>query len=204
VTDCQSRLRSEVLLFTTKAFDDLRNRNNVWKRIWLVLLSLIIVLPFFLAAVRAFRRAPEENKPLWLTVCCTFVLLFVLVAVSIAVWQRADQQIAYVPIPILEWGFAGGMVAVIYRLGYEEHSSVSKLLPWVVARPVVGLFMGGAIYFIALVGGLLTQIKIEGNKQLALNAIVFVAAFNDTFAKAMLGRFVLRVRDDEEKTKNKE
>jgi hypothetical protein len=194
--DCQSRLRTEAERLAEQSLLAFRNEHSPQRRITLILLCLVVVLPFFLASVRLFKRAPEESKALWLTVCCVFVLLFLLLVVSIGVWNQPDKFIAYVPVPILEWGFAGGMLAVIHRISFTQ-TRVSRLMPWVVARPLIGMFMGAAVYFIALAIDAVTSIKLSGDpkKQLALNSIVFVAAFNDKFARATLGKVGLHTTD---------
>jgi hypothetical protein len=132
-------------------------------------------------------------------------LLLVLVVISIAIWDKPDFYIAYVPVPILEWGFAGGMLAVINRLASGRYSSVRRLYPWVVARPIIGLFMGGVIYFIALAGAILTKAPLTSGGQLPqnlwLNAVAFIAAFNDRFTEAVIGRITsMFVPQSEEKT----
>ena len=192
---CQLKVEGQLQLYVSQSLTEMEKQNEVRKRVSLILLTLVIVLPFFVATIRAGQRAPEASKALWLTVNCTFVLFLVLIVVSIAVWQHQDYVIAYVPVPILEWGFAGGMAAVIHRLGYRKHKLVSDLLPWIVARPVVGFFMGGVVYFIAMVGGVLVGKSITAQTQLALNAVVFIAAFNERFANALFGRLIAFVGD---------
>lgn len=201
-SDCQAKIRDAIAVATKQALDDQR------KRLWLILLSLIIGVPFLGVAARTFITTSEERKPLWIVICYIVILLLVLVVISIAIWNRPDFFIAYVPVPILEWGFAGGMLAVIHRLASGRYSSVNRLYTWIVARPIIGLFMGGVIYFIALAGGILTHAPLKDGQlpdNLWLNAIAFIAAFNDRFAEAVIGRITSRfVRQPEEKTAAKE
>ena len=136
-------------------------------------------------------------------ICCVVILLLVLVVVSIAIWNGPDYNIAYVPVPILEWGFAGGMVAVIHRLAYGRYSSLRKLYLWVIARPVIGFFMSGVIYFIALAAAKVANYQLTTETQyLWLNAVAFIAAFNDKFADAVIGRFTLKFVPAKEKEVN--
>jgi hypothetical protein len=202
-SNCQEKIKTAIQNVAVQSWYDQR------KRLWLILLSLVIGVPLLWAAVRAFTTTSEERKPLWIVICYVIILLLVLVVVSIAVWNRPDFFIAYAPVPILEWGFAGGMLAVIHRLASGRYSSVNGLYPWIVARPIIGLFMGGVIYFIALAGGILTNAPLtsEGQlpKNLWLNAVAFIAAFNDRFTEAIIGRVTsMFVPQSEEKNYDKE
>lgn len=202
-SNCQEKIRAAIQNVAVQSLYDQR------KRLWLILLSLVIGVPLLWAAARMFTTTSEEHKPLWIVICYVIILLLVLVVVSIVIWNRPDFFIAYAPVPILEWGFAGGMLAVIHRLASGRYLSVNRLYPWIVARPIIGMFMGGVIYFIALAGGILTNAPLTSEGQLPrnlwLNAVAFIAAFNDRFAEAIIGRVTsMFVPQSEGKNKDKE
>ncbi len=101
---------------------------------------------------------------LWLTVVVAVALLGILTAISIAIWPRVDGRlkwpvdnpiIMFVPIAILEWAFAGGMVSVLLRLASRRDLPASRLglYTWAIAKPIIGLFMGSLVYFLALAAG---------------------------------------------------
>lgn len=199
---CQADLTSAVVIIRQSLNEHF---NEVRKRVWLGLLSLLFgILPLW-AAARKLGTPSEKNRSLWLVISCVVILLLVLGIISISVWNRPDPRIAYVPVPILEWGFAGGMIAVIHHLASGDYSSIRRLYPWVVARPVIGLFMGGVVYAIATAGLVLMgpgnlevdQWQLPSN--LWLNALAFVAAYNDKFSEAVIGRFTSGLLQPHEK-----
>jgi len=205
ISDCKAKVTSSIAL-TERSFDEWNGR-NLRKRLWLILFSLLIAIPAFWFVGGKFRESAEGQQRFWLLTCFALVLLLVLVVVSIAVWNQPDYYIAYVPVPILEWGFAGGMLAVIHRLAYGRYTSVSKLYLRAIATPVIGLFMSGVVYFIALGGAILIKVPLNAqgqlNNNLWLNAIAFIAAFNEKFAEAVVGRFTLKLAPAEEPRGNR-
>jgi hypothetical protein len=181
---CKERTIAAIENASLVALDDQK------KRLWLTLLAIVLGVPILGGLGRAARTALPEQKVFWLTAMCIAILLIVLGITTIAVWNLPDQNVAYVPVPILEWGFAGGMLAVIYRLAYGRVTDVGKLYTWMIARPVIGLFMGGVIYFIMFAGGILVNAQLTNSGQLQnnlwLNALTFIAAFSDKFSTAMI------------------
>lgn len=150
---------------------------------------------------------PEsEKRLLWLTVIVAAVLLLVLAAVSYLIWPRDANGaliwkaedgiiIMWVPIAILEWAFAGAMVSVLYRLAYRK--SIQRvdleLYTWAIAKPIIGLFMGALVYFLALAGAKLLDGSPEAlKKALWLNVVAFVGGFSDELSIGLINRFVRR------------
>jgi hypothetical protein len=203
LSDCQNQITRALQNVIWQSIDDQR------KRLWLILLTLLIGVPLLvLTATRAFRTSLEENQPVWIILAYAVILGLVLVVITIAIWNRPDPTVAYVPVPILEWSFAGGMVAVINRLADRRPLPRNNLYRWIIARPITGVFMGGVIYFIALAGAILTDAPLTDNGQLQqnlwLNAIAFVAAFNDRFAGAVMGRMASIFAPEPEKNDDKD
>lgn len=148
---------------------------------------------------------PEaERRVFWLTLGVAVALLVTLTAVSLALWPRENGELVWpvaspivmwVPIPILEWAFAGGMVAVLYRLAMRRDLPPSRLglYTWVVAKPIVGLFMGSLVYFLALAAAKL----LDGDPAalagaLWLNVVAFVGGFSEDLSVGLIQRFVRR------------
>jgi hypothetical protein len=134
----------------------------------------------------------EQRLILELTFLYVFITIAIMAVVTIAVWGRTDPIIAYVPVPILEWAFLGGMVAVVYRLGFQRKRFVNltQLYTWAIAKPLIGLVMGGVVYFLAVAG----QIYYTGGTTLPLkpelfNVIAFIAAFSDRWSIDLIEKF---------------
>ncbi len=145
---------------------------------------------------------PEEKRYFWLTILYVFLLLLTLVAVSVVVWNKPDYFIMYVPVPILEWAFVGSMVAVLYRLAYRKKiwSSSIGLYTWVIAKPIIGLFMGALVYFVALGGGKLLGAPsdaLQGERVYWLSVIAFIGGFSDELSIGLVKRLVTKTLDRE-------
>ncbi len=148
----------------------------------------------------------DDPKLLWITILYEVLLLAILTAVTLWLWDNPllpNPKIAFVPIAILEWSFAGGMVAVLYRLAYQRNTTGIRLYTWVVAKPIIGLFMGAIVYFLAVGGVLLlgTQTTVQPSAQpidptmvlqdkLWLNAFAFIGGFSDRFSVDLIKRVI--------------
>ena len=157
---------------------------------------------------------PDAEKRLfWLTITFAVILLTVLAAISVVIYDRTNIFIMWVPIAILEWAFAGAIVSVLYRLAYRKNlTSVGlPLYTWLVAKPLIGLFTGALVYFVALAGAKLLDGHLptspndppeEFTKVLWLNVVAFVGGFSDELSIGLIKGFFsrqmgLRDRDDE-------
>jgi hypothetical protein len=129
-----------------------------------------------------------------------FLLLLTIGIVSFVVWNKPDYFIMYVPVPILEWAFVGSMVAVIYRLSYRKiiwDSSIG-LYTWVIAKPIIGLFMGALVYFLALGGGKLLGAPsdaLKGEQVYWLCVVAFIGGFSDELSLGLIKRIVTKTLD---------
>lgn len=145
----------------------------------------------------------EEKALLRLTIIFVVLLVVVLTAVSIVIWNQ-NPLIMWVPAAILEWAFAGGMVAVLYRLAYRKEIRTvgMELYTWSIARPIIGLFMGSLVYFLALAGGKLLDTPPKAlEKALWLNVVAFVGGFSDELSLGLIKQFVKRRFGSEEEEK---
>ena len=142
----------------------------------------------------------EEKSYFWLTLVFICLLLLTLVLISIVVWNKPDYYIMYVPVPILEWAFVGSMVAVIYRLAYRKKVWTSRigLYTWVIAKPIIGLFMGALVYFLALGGGKLLGAPsdaLQGERVYWLSVVAFIGGFSDELSIGLVKRIVTNTLD---------
>jgi hypothetical protein len=148
-----------------------------------------------------------DPRILPLVIAYVIVLVAVLTVVSWLIWNRKDMPfIMFVPVAILEWAFAGGMVAVIYRLASPGLTKPKgrQLYAWAIGRPITGVFLGAVVYFVALAGArLLTGTGGLGGlgDALWLNVIAFFGAFRqDLSIRAASSFFVSKMGErDEEK-----
>jgi len=105
----------------------------------------------------------DETKLFWIALGAVLFLLVVMVVATILLWGQPDPRIAYVPLPILQWSFLGGMVAVLYRLANQANTPNVHLYIWIITKPIIGMVMGAMVFFLA-VGGvlLLSDQKLAG------------------------------------------
>lgn len=133
-----------------------------------------------------------------LVVIFAVALVTVLIVTSYLIWNRSFL-ILWVPAWIWAWSFAGGMVAVLYRLGSPRLSKPAglQLYSWAISTPLIGLFFGAIVYFVALAGAkLLNQAPIDtpaaeslGNATW-LNVIAFFGGFRADLSVRWVRSFV--------------
>jgi len=145
-----------------------------------------------------------DPRILPLVIAYVIVLVAVLTVVSWLIWNRKDMPfIMFVPVAILEWAFAGGMVAVIYRLASPGLTKPKgrQLYAWAIGRPITGVFLGAVVYFVALAAAKLLAGTDTLGDSLWLNVIAFFGAFRqDLSIRAASSFFVSKMGErDEEK-----
>jgi hypothetical protein len=92
------------------------------------------------------------------------------------------------------------MVAVIYRLAYRKKVWTSRigLYTWVIAKPIIGLFMGALVYFLALGGGKLLGAPsdaLQGERVYWLSVVAFIGGFSDELSLGLVRRIVTNTLD---------
>jgi hypothetical protein len=142
----------------------------------------------------------EEKRYFWLTILYVLILLLTLVGVSFIIWNKPDYFIMYVPVPILEWAFVGSMVGVLFRLAYRKKvwTSAIGLYTWVIAKPIIGLFMGALVYFLALAGGKLLGAPsdaLKGEQVYWLCIVAFIGGFSDELSIGLVKKIVTKILD---------
>lgn len=150
----------------------------------------------------------EERKArsiLLLVIIYSIVLFGVIAIVSYFIWCKKDPCsnpiIMFVPIAIWEWSFAGGMAAVLYRLGSTKLRKPDglQLYSWAIATPVTGLFLGAIVYFVALAGARLVGGPESLQNANWLNVIAFFGGFRGDLSISVVKRFFgSKVQDDDD------
>jgi hypothetical protein len=138
------------------------------------------------------RGSNQDKQVLALVVCYVGILLVMLCILSWLVWNRGNLILMFVPVAIWEWSFAGGMVAVIYRLASPRFAKPAglQLYAWAVGRPITGLFFGAIVYFVALAGVKLVDADPDNLKDaLWLNVIAFFGGFKEELSIRALASF---------------
>jgi hypothetical protein len=124
-------------------------------------------------------------------------LIVVISILSYLLWNRTDPRIIYVPVYILEWGFVGGMVGVLYRLAFTRtaHRDEAQLYLWAIAKPIVATVMGAIVYFLAVSGELALNGRTEIRNIEFLNVVAFLGGFSDRFSIDLLNRLIGREKE---------
>ncbi len=164
----------------------------------------------------------EQKKLLWIAIGYVVLLIAVMAVLSYVLWDRTDPIIAYVPVPILQWSFIGGVIAVLYRMAYRQNTPGVSLYIWVVAKPIIGIAMGALIYFLVLSGMFVltsytqqtatqTPIFPGGQRSQAsvnvsvflLCALAFIGGFSEQFSTGLIKRITSdHLAEQNDKTKD--
>jgi archaellum biogenesis protein FlaJ (TadC family) len=134
----------------------------------------------------------EDRNLFWIVIGYSIGLILIIAALSYLLWNQNDPRIVYVPVSILEWGFIGGMVGVLYRLAFKRsgHRNNAQLYRWIIAKPIVSVVMGAIVYFLAVSGELALNGRTQINNIEFLNVIAFLGGFSDRFSIDLLNRIV--------------
>ena len=134
----------------------------------------------------------NEKSIFWVTIVYTLSFLLILAGLSYMLWDKPAFTIAWVPIDIMQWAFIGGVVAVLYRLAYRPGSARTpvELYTWMVVKPIIGLVMGGLVYFLAVSGELFLNGQTNINNTQFLCVLAFIGGFSDRFSIDLINRFV--------------
>jgi len=139
--------------------------------------------------------APGPTPTLLRTTVVFACALFSTIAVVVVLlWNRPDPIVLYVPVYILVWGLLGGGVGVLHRLAFHRGDGKQghELYTWVIAKPVIGMVMGGIVYFLAVSGELFLNGKTEISNIHFLNVLAFIAGFSDRFSIDLIDRVAAR------------
>ncbi len=132
----------------------------------------------------------ESFQPFWITFVTVLFFLAVMSGLTYILWNKPVFTIAYVPVDVIEWGFIGGIIAILYRISYKQEDANSTLnFPsWLIAKPIIGMVMGALVYFLAVSG----QLFLNGKPEIAhtefLNVLAFFGGFSDTLSLNLLNK----------------
>ena len=137
----------------------------------------------------------EQRLVLEITFLYVVLTIATMVVATKKLWDKTNIIIAWVPISIIEWAFLGGMVAVIYGLAYhrKRFTNLMQLGTWAIAKPLIGIVMGGLVYFLAVSGQLYLNSGTNAPTDLQhpelFCAIAFIAAFSDRWSIDLIEKF---------------
>jgi len=165
---------------------------------------------------REEREQRDERR--WQYVAIAIIIVYV---VALVYFARIDfgadkpQHLFGVPVSVLLWGAAGSLAAILYRF-YTEQGRIrfSTEFRWLIARPIIGIIMGGVVY-IGLTSGLVL-LTTAGNNASAAGAaaatatmhneafwiVAFLAGFSDKFYLGVIDLLVARTVRTQEVDQN--
>lgn len=163
---------------------------------------------------REEREQKEERY--WQYAAIAIMIIYVWTLVFAARVDFAATEPGYlfgVPTPVILWGAAGSLAAILYRF-YTEQGRIrfATEFRWLIARPIIGIIMGGVVY-IALKSGLVllttaggTQTQnssaIPDTNNAAFWIIAFLAGFSDKFYLGVIDLLVARTVSSREINSN--
>ena len=174
---------------------------------------------------REEREQRDERR--WQYVAIAIIVIYVGALVYFAridFGAEKPQHLFGVPVSVLLWGAAGSLAAILYRF-YTEQGRIrfSTEFRWLIARPIIGIIMGGVVY-IGLTSGLVLLTTAGNNAAAAGGAaaggaaasgaaaaamhneafwiVAFLAGFSDKFYLGVIDLLVARTVRTEEVNKN--
>lgn len=147
----------------------------------------------------------QKAKLFWITLVYTAIFLIILSFGTLFLWDKHNFSIAYVPIDILEWAFIGGMVGVLYKLSYYPHTiERANFAAWIIAKPVIGVVMGGLIYFLAVSGSIFLNGSSSIKNTELLDVFAFIGGFSDRLTISLINQILDKsFGDDDDNDNNK-
>ncbi|USR90672.1 hypothetical protein NEA10_17885 [Phormidium yuhuli AB48] len=122
------------------------------------------------------------------------VVLFVIFWSHGVVVQGVSQQtlpLIGLPWPVLVWSLFGSLSAIVARCLYAPFRRLGEMSQWMLLRPIQGVVLGGACYFILqTLLSLLIPLQPETPLQMTDEAILllsFVVGFSDRLARGVFG-----------------
>ncbi len=145
----------------------------------------------------------QSLKLFWITFIYTVSFLTIISVGTYLLWNQHSFSIAYVPIDVLEWAFIGGMMGVLYQLAYHPHTlDKTNFTSWIVAKPVIGVVMGGLIYFLAVSGSIFLNGTSSIKNTELLDVFAFIGGFSDKLTISLINQIVDKsFRDDDDNDK---
>lgn len=181
--------------------------------------ALSLVQGYLNSLSELVSREEQEQKEerYWQYAAIGIIIVYVIALVFAARIDFVSTTPRYffgVPQSVILWGAAGSLAAILYRF-YTEQGQIrfATEFRWLIARPIIGIIMGGVVY-IALNSGLilLTSSNTAQNAAGAaasppvhINSfwiVAFLAGFSDKFYLGVIDLLVARTVKSEEVDKN--
>lgn len=169
---------------------------------------------------REEREQKEERH--WQYAAIVIMIVYVALLIFAAKIDFGSDNPKYlfgVPQSVILWGAAGSLAAILYRF-YTEQGRIrfATEFRWLIARPIIGIIMGGVVY-IALTSGLVLLTVSSGGGAAGDTAagaataptihkeafwiVAFLAGFSDKFYLGVIDLLVARtVKTEESRDKN--
>ena len=164
---------------------------------------------------REEREQREERYWQYAAIAIMIVYVAALVfAARIDFGSPTPRYLFGVPQSVILWGAAGSLAAILYRF-YTEQGRIrfATEFRWLIARPIIGIIMGGVVY-IALNSGLVLLTSSNAAQTTAgaaaipsihINSfwiVAFLAGFSDKFYLGVIDLLVARTVKSQEVNKN--
>lgn len=164
---------------------------------------------------REEREQKEERYWQYAAIAIMIVYVAALIfAARIDFVSPTPRYLFGVPQSVILWGAAGSLAAILYRF-YTEQGQIrfATEFRWLIARPIIGIIMGGVVY-VALNSGLVllttssaaqTTATAAANSTININSfwiVAFLAGFSDKFYLGVIDLLVARTVKSEEVNKN--
>lgn len=138
-------------------------------------------------------------KLFWITFFYSIAFLVIIGGGTYLLWDKHSFSIAYVPIDILEWAFIGGMIGVLYKLSYYPHTiERANFAAWIIAKPIIGVVMGGLIYFLAVSGSIFLNGSSSIKNTELLDVFAFIGGFSDRLTISLINQILDKSFGDDE------
>lgn len=144
-------------------------------------------------APKILKKRLKNNslKLFWITFFYSVAFLVIIGTGTYLLWDKHSFSIAYVPIDILEWAFIGGMMGVLYQLAYHPRTlEKANFASWIVAKPIIGVVMGGLIYFLAVSGSIFLNGSSSIKNTELLDVFAFIGGFSDKLTISLINQIL--------------
>lgn len=152
---------------------------------------------------RTLPAASLTISIVYILVAVTLVILYVsLWSDGLVVTPLGDRKLALIgiPWPVLVWSLFGSLAAIVARCVYRPFRRFGETVQWLLLRPIQGVVLGAASYFVveSLLLLLTQQLNAETPQTIADEAILllsFLVGLSDRFG-AMVFRWMSEAEGD--------
>jgi hypothetical protein len=166
--------------------------------------------------LREENELRQQRNWQWIAIGIMLFYIVLLVSVILIFPEAAasDQSLPVfgIPLSVVMWGATGSLGAILYRF-YTERDRVRFDIEvrWLIARPIIGIIMGGLAYLAIATGLLLLNRTTDASALLATNQtpgrmeaywiFAFLAGFSDKFYRRIINLLVDKTIGEDEPDK---